>query len=145
MIIFTLADTKRQTYLLISAPAFFLIMSWFWFYVRDFYLNARYKIVNGILLTAMLVLPLRYMVERAKLFGGDQRIAAYYYFSEEQLSILDEKTIVFGTDDYVEMMFHTDVHAAYRKIPDEAKMTDLQAQGFKVLIVENQQFIPFAP
>lgn len=145
MLIFTMADTKRQTYLLISAPAFFLIMSWFWFYIRDHYLNARYKVVNGILLTAMIVLPLRYMVERAKLFGGDQRIAAFYYFSEEQLSILDEKTIVFGTDDYVEMMFHTDVHAAYRKIPDEAKMTDLQTQGFKILIVENQQFIPFAP
>jgi 4-amino-4-deoxy-L-arabinose transferase-like glycosyltransferase len=143
LLVFTMADTKRQTYLLISAPAFFLVMSWFWFYIRDFYLNARYTTVNGILLIAMIVLPVRYMVERSKIFGGDQLIAEFYTYSPQQLEVLDDKTIVFGTDDYVEMMFHTDVYAAYRKIPNADKMTELQAEGFKILILENKEFIPF--
>jgi 4-amino-4-deoxy-L-arabinose transferase-like glycosyltransferase len=143
LLVFTMADTKRQTYLLISAPAFFLVMSWFWFYIRDFYLNARYTIVNGILLIAMIVLPVRYMVERSKIFGGDQLIAAFYTYSPQQLEVLDDKTIVFGTDDYVEIMFHTDVYAAYRKIPNAEKMTELLGEGFKILILENKEFIPF--
>ncbi|MFT5824074.1 MAG: 4-amino-4-deoxy-L-arabinose transferase-like glycosyltransferase [Crocinitomix sp.] len=145
MVIFSMAETKRQTYLLISAPAFFLVMSWFWFYIRDFYLNARYKIVTGILLVAIIVLPVRYMVERTKLFGGNQLIAEFYNYSPEQLEILDDKTIVFGTDDYVEIMFHTDVYAAYRQIPNDEILIDLNTEGFKILILENKQFIPFQP
>jgi 4-amino-4-deoxy-L-arabinose transferase len=144
LVIFTMADTKRQTYLLISAPAFFIVVSWFWFYLRDFYLNARYKIINGILLVALIVLPVRYMVERSKLFGGNELIAEFYYLNDEQLSALDDKTIVFGTSAYVEMMFHTDVYSAYKRIPTDEKMVELQEQGFKVLILENKQFILFS-
>lgn len=145
LVIFTMAETKRQTYLLISAPAFFIIVSWFWFYLRDFYVNARYKIINGILLVALIALPVRYMVERSKLFGGRALQSEFYQYSDQQLAVLDNKTIVFGTDDYVEMMFHTDVYAAYRKIPSEEKMKALKSEGFTILIVENSVFIPFDP
>lgn len=143
LVIFTMADTKRQTYLLIAAPAFFLIMSWFWFYIRDFYINAHYKIINGILLVAMIGLSVRYMVERTKLFGGNQYIAEFYTYSPQMLAVLNDKTIIFGSDDYVEIMFHTDVYAAYRKIPGEEKMRELSNEGFQILILENKQFIPF--
>ena len=145
LVIFTMAETKRQTYLLISAPAFFIVVSWFWFSLRDFYLNARYKIINGILLFALIALPVRYMIERSKLFGGNELIAEFYYLSDEQLAILDDKTIVFGTDDYVEMMFHTDVYAAYRKIPMDEKMIELEREGFEIYILDNRQFVPFNP
>ncbi len=48
LIVFSFADTKRFTYILISAPAFFIIVSWFWFYIREAYLNTQYRIINGI-------------------------------------------------------------------------------------------------
>lgn len=144
LFIFSFADTKRFTYILISAPALFLLSGWCWFYIRDFYLNARQKWLNGILLVALIILPVIYMTDRAKLFVGAELKPAFYQIPEAELNQLNKKTIVFGTDDYVEMMFHTSVYAAYRQIPSATEMEALQQEGYLVLVFQAGHFIPYA-
>lgn len=136
LIVFSMADTKRFTYLLISAPAFFIVSSWFWYYCRLAFLNAKLKWLNAFLMVALIALPVRYMIERTKFFGTNWEASEFYRLSDADRALLDEKTIVFGTDDYVEMMFHTDVHAAYRKIPHSSKIEELKKNGFQVYIMK---------
>jgi 4-amino-4-deoxy-L-arabinose transferase len=143
LLIFSMADTKRFTYILIGAPAFFIATAWFWFYVREAYLNARLKWLSGTLLVALLVLPTIYMVDRVKLFGGNELVMDFYKIPAAELDQLSDKTIVFGTDDYVEMMFHTDVYAAYRLIPSKLKMQALDEAGYAVLLLQNGHFIDY--
>lgn len=101
---------------------------------------------KNVLLLALIVLPLRYLFERIKLFQEPRQPAAEFYdISQKELDKLNQKTIVFGTDDYIEMMFHTDVYAAYRKIPSQDKCESLEKEGFEVLIYDNYQFIKKPP
>jgi len=79
----------------------------------------------------------RYSVERTKLFGVDHELSEFYQLNPSELELLDDKTIVFGTDDYIEMMFHTEVYAAYRKVPNQAKINTLEQQGFSVYLMKN--------
>ena len=139
LLIFSMADTKRFTYILIAAPAFFILTGWFWFELRSAFLNARMKWLNGILLVALIALPVRYMIDRSKLFGSNEQMPAFYAFTDQDLLVLNEKTIVFGTDDYIEMMFHTDVYAAYRRIPSQKRMEELTAEGFTIYIMSNNE------
>lgn len=149
LLLFSFAETKRFTYLLIAAPAFFMLTAFF--FVKLSYLpvsvNKYFKWMGkNVLLLALIVLPLRYLFERIKLFQEPRQPAAEFYdISQKELDKLNQKTIVFGTDDYIEMMFHTDVYAAYRKIPSQDKCESLEKEGFEVLIYDNYQFIKKPP
>lgn len=139
LVIFSFADTKRFPYILIAAPAFFILTSWCWFHVREEFLNSRLKWLNGILLIGFIAFPLIYMVDRTKLFGGNELVPKYYTLSDTELGKLNENAIVFGTDDYIEMMFHTEVYAAYRRIPSEKRMKELIDEGFILYILKGSQ------
>lgn len=141
LLIFSFADTKRFTYILISAPALFLLSGWCWFYVRDFYLQSRQKWLSATFLLALITLPVIQMTDRVKLFASAESKPAFYNIPLSELSQLTEKTIVFGTDDYVEMMFHTPVYAAYREIPSQVEMQALEQKGYQVLVFQSGQFI----
>lgn len=141
LLIFSFADTKRFTYLMISAPALFIVAATFISALLKGYGQAKYKWLNVILVVFSILLPLRYTIERAKIFGGNELIPECYGFLDQAKEKFDDKTVVFGTDDYVELMFHTDVYAAYRKIPNSKKIKELRHEGFEVYIIENGKIL----
>lgn len=143
LFLFSFADTKRFTYLLIAAPAFFILIAKCWIALKDKELKAISNWVRVVLMVFIIGLPIRYGVERSKIFGKDPYVPLFYTYSEDELSFLTEKTIVFGTDDYVEMMFHTNVYAAYRECPSTIELEKFLAQGYRVVIADNDHLIQF--
>lgn len=130
MLLFSTAATKRDTYLMILAPAFFLLIA---YWVRV--LRIRFRRPWGIVLAVLLLLlPLRYGVERSKLFMG--RLRAPEWMTDVQkirraLPGPPEKTVVFGFDHHLELMFHTGV-TAYPQRPDDATVQQLKQEGYAV-------------
>ena len=144
LVLFSFAETKRFTYLMIAAPAFFILIAYTISQLQQTYISSdktlkwmgKYALIIG-----LIGLPLRYLFERIKLFQEPPVASAeLYQIPEATLSQLTDRTIVFGTDDYVEMMFHTDVYAAYRKVPDNDFIQSLKDDGYRVLIYDDFEF-----
>lgn len=144
LVLFSFAETKRFTYLLIASPAFFMLTAFFYVKVYDEYKSITKSIqflLRGVILITIPILSLRYTAERMKIFKTvEQPRAECYEWPESEWKKLDEETIVFGSDDYVEIMFHSDVYAAYRKVPAAAVIDSLENQGYQVLIYKDFQF-----
>lgn len=130
VLLFSMAATKRDTYLMILAPAFFLLIA---FWVRVLWM--RFRRPWGFALAALLLLlPLRYGVERSKLFTSRLRVPEWMADIQEirrELPGYPEKVVVFGFDHPVELMFHTGV-TAYAMPADEATIQKLKKEQFAV-------------
>jgi len=142
VIIFSFAETKRHTYLLIAAPAFFILTSQLWFILRDFVKSAKMKWIYYLLMAAMIILPLRLMIERVKFF--EQKTQNKFMTSLPDLQKqFNSNTLAFGIDENIELMFYTNVHAAYAKIPNQEKLTELKNQGFDVWCFDGEEWKQF--
>ncbi|HQH17961.1 MAG TPA: glycosyltransferase family 39 protein [Bacteroidales bacterium] len=138
VIIFSFADTKRSTYLLISAPAFFIVTSYFWFYIKYIRIKVKYKFILNIILFLLILLPIRYCIERIKPFEIRDRNPIW----TQQLKVIKNKIpkanniILFNIERPIETMFYTDC-IAYSMIPEYEIIEDLIKNGYIVLINED--------
>lgn len=135
--VFSMADTKRFTYVLIAAPAFFILVGNVVVHCIEAYRNHRFKFVFLGVACLMILLPIRYTIERVKFFDLPTTSTTFYAKPASYYEELDQSSIVFGTPDYVEMMFHTNVYAAYRRIPEQKLIDSLMQQDFKIYFWEN--------
>jgi len=142
LIIFSFAETKRHTYLLIAAPAFFILTSQLWFTLLDFTKSAKMKWVYYLVMVALLILPLRLMIERVKIF---EEKAQNKFMTElpDLQSRFNSNTLAFGIAENIELMFYTDVHAAYAKIPNHEKLIELKNQGFDIWCFDGEEWNKF--
>jgi 4-amino-4-deoxy-L-arabinose transferase-like glycosyltransferase len=131
-LIFSMADTKRFTYILITAPAIFICLALGLVWLNDLRKNKSFQVLASLGILLLVILPLRYTLERGKFFGNNETEQVFYTLSQADKNLLNEKAIVFGTDDYIEMMFHSDVYAAYRQLPNKEEYDQLNRQGFKL-------------
>jgi len=145
LVLFSLGDTKRFTYLLISAPAFFIITAKFWMSLYESHDQILPKGIRIVLLILLIGLPFRYGIERAKLFTSETTTSLFYQYSPEELTELTPRTIVFGSDDYIEIMFHTDVYAAYRERPSDEDLNRFLEEGYTIVLAEGNHLIPYKP
>ncbi len=143
LLIFSTAETKRFTYLLISAPAYFILIAWFWNHVYLCHTSGNLKWVKSLVLLLLIALPIRYTIERVKFFDKNHEQAIFYRYTVEELNRITNRTLIFGTADYVEIMFHTDCYAAYQERPSDQKLNQFKKDGFTILIAENERLIAF--
>ena len=142
VLIFSFAETKRHTYLLVAAPAFFILTSQLWFILSNNIKSAKMKWLNYLLMFAFIVLPIRLMIERVKFF--EEKKENKFMTSLPDLELLfDSNTIAFGITENIELMFYTDVHAAYAKIPEQEKLIELKNQGFDIWCYNGEQWKQF--
>ncbi|MFN8302878.1 MAG: glycosyltransferase family 39 protein [Saprospiraceae bacterium] len=137
LLLLSAAATKRETYLLIAAPAFFLLTAywarWSWLRFR------RYRTYGwGLLAVLLLLLPLRYGAERAKLFVARERRPEWRVRIDryEQRIRADgpiEKAALFLYDHPNEMMFYTGI-TTYGVLADDKKIEQLKAEGWRVYV-----------
>jgi len=139
VIIFSFAETKRHTYLLVAAPAFFVLTANVWFVILDNIKTAKVKWVFWVVLITLLILPLRLMIERTKLFH-ERKQNSFMTSLPEYEKMFDSNSIVFGLKENIELMFYTDVYAAYPKIPAQEKLIELKNQGFAIWCFENEKW-----
>lgn len=134
LVIFSLAKTKMQGYILFSAPAYFLVAALFIEYLLQNQEKFKWKKWTPVLVVLLFALPLRYSVERIKPFRD--RSADFTWMEEiSQLkkshSNLD-KTLIFNTERYIEVMFYTDCIAYPFGVNPQQKEALIQ-KGYLVL------------
>jgi 4-amino-4-deoxy-L-arabinose transferase-like glycosyltransferase len=129
--IFSIAATKMIAYPLFTAPAIFTILAMFWWHLFDNPLKIKW--LNSLILTAIIILSIRYSYERMRLF----RDSSLYSSKTETLKSwkLNNPTVVFNLPEtYIETMFYTSVEAAYPFTPSEKQIELLKQKGYDIWI-----------
>jgi len=139
LIIFTLGETKRHTYLLVAAPAIFILIA---YSIQYLITVKKPKMVwlarIGIVL--LLALPIRYMIERTHLFHDEIILSDFYDVPQERLDEFTENDVVFNLDEHIELMFFSDVGSAYLFAPSDEQVMSLRANQLNVYIYNEGEF-----
>ncbi len=130
--------TKRETYIMITAPAFFLLIAYWtrWSWLK---FSGQWQRFGWALLAALFVLlPLRYGIERSKLFVARERrpewrtrIGRYSQAIRNDGPI--QNAALFLYDHPQEMMFYTGI-TTYGSLPSDEEMERLKAAGWRVYV-----------
>ena len=136
---FSIASTKMIAYPLFTAPAIFTILAMFWWQLYDKPL--KIKVLNQLILIAIMVISIRYGYERLFLFKNNN----LYLMETARIKSWqpDDKTVIFNIPEkYIETMFYTSVAAAYPFIPTDEQIEKLKQKGYKIWIVESSNISP---
>lgn len=130
-LVFSSVQTKMQGYLVMASPALFLITAWFFYEVKENWL--KYKGLKLTLLILLIVLPVRYSIERLKPFESSTRHRDWVSKIENFAQNCPNKTVLFNYPYAIETMFLTEI-TAYVTLPSEDVLDQLQQDGFRVVI-----------
>tara|TARA_R110002050_G_scaffold200591_1_gene335536 strand:- start:82964 stop:84457 length:1494 start_codon:yes stop_codon:yes gene_type:complete len=139
---FSAVATKMQGYTLFAAPAIFIMIATF----IDSILRKEIKLprlwLEKVIVGLLLILPIRFSVERLKPFEKRERnpawVNAYKNFDENTEG---EKLVVFGVNRPIEFMFYTS-YTAYTQVPSLEKMNEILAKGYTVVINGDEANFP---
>jgi len=138
--IFSFAATKRHTYLLMAAPAFFVIIAYAIYYMLRLRHRFRHKwIVTGLAIL-LVALPVRYCLERVKPFEKRDMNPQWAIDLRNLKNKIpqSDKTVVFNLDHPVEAMFYNNF-TAYSHIPDKPVIDNLIRKQYIVYIIRSDR------
>jgi 4-amino-4-deoxy-L-arabinose transferase len=136
IILFSIAATKRPTYLLPAAPAFFMLTALFMRFITQNRQRQRYpRILVGLVWVALAFLPVRYSIERLKIFHQPKTTQNWCLSLKalaKQEALNGEKTVLFNEPHPIEAMFYTGF-TAYSWMPDYKEVNRLKEEGWRVI------------
>jgi 4-amino-4-deoxy-L-arabinose transferase len=133
---FTFVATKMQGYVMMSAPAIFIIVSWGFWTVKDNLKNSSYRILKIIFLILLIILPIRTSIERNKPFTKSDRNEAWAVrLRELNLQIPQSNAVVFNVEHNIEAMFYCNF-TAYPFIPSKEQIQIAVEKGYSVYIFD---------
>ena len=137
-VVFSLVATKMPAYVMTAAPALFLIQAAFWWHLHDTLPEMRWRRGGVAILALLLLLPLRYGIERVKPFEGFGLEPAW---ARDLRSLPDRlgpgRSVLFGTAHPIDAMFYTP-WPAYSILPDARQAGDLAARGYRVVVLRDE-------
>jgi 4-amino-4-deoxy-L-arabinose transferase len=138
LIFFSFAASKGARYVMISAPAAFIVVALFWWHVRDRWMTVRRWRFASILVLVLLVgLPVRFCMERVKPVGGPDWHAEWAQsFRKIGAQFEGTRTVVFNVQRPIELMFYSSV-VAYSKIPTDEDIHVCNAKGYDVVVFDS--------
>jgi 4-amino-4-deoxy-L-arabinose transferase len=126
-------------YVMMSAPAIFIILSWAFWTISERMKNPKYRIATIFLLALLVVLPIRYSIERVKPFENKDRNPGWTReLRKLEGKVSASKAAVFNVEHYIEAMFYAKV-SAYPFIPDQRQIDQAAGRGFKVFIYDDSR------
>lgn len=140
---FSLMATQMPAYVMVAAPAVFLMVAVFFWRLRDALPSRRPARYAALALLALFVaLPIRYGFERLKPWQGFARREPW----AEALDALGGRfpgvrVVLFGTERPIEAMFYTGF-VAYAPLPDAATLAHVASRGYRVLVVDGERVGP---
>ena len=138
--VFSFVATKMPGYVMIAAPALFLIQGRFLESLRETIARMQrgwWQVAATALLVLCLLLPAAYGIERLKPFQTSPEPAAWTSALRSMAQTVGEgPTVLFNTPSPIETMFFTD-WTAYSKMPAVEDVSRIRAQGYRVLIEDD--------
>jgi len=146
VIIFSLAVSKRLTYLMLSAPAFILVLSYYWMYFFDRRKKFRYPWLVYLLLIGLLASPVNFCITRTKVFNIREFSPAW---AVELKKIAwkynpSEKIVLFNIDHNIEAMYYTGL-TVYNFLPTQSDADRITRMGYRVIINQNEKAVEKNP
>lgn len=133
--VFSLAVSKMPGYVMIAAPAVFLVEAAFCLRLRAAWGGSRRRRIGlGLLLAALLATPLRILINDLRLLRPHERHPAWVAELKHLADRLaGRRAVIFGSERPIETMFYVS-QPAYPFIPDRATVEALRQQGRLVLV-----------
>ena len=135
LLLLSMADMKRHTYILVSAPAFFLLIAFFFrFFSMYAYRFSGKKWLLRLLMLLLILLPIRYSVERLKPFKQRWERPQWQMELANFVDAIegDDKKIVLSSEPHhLEAMYYHAIYAYEYQLTSE-QVSSLLADGFRV-------------
>jgi 4-amino-4-deoxy-L-arabinose transferase-like glycosyltransferase len=136
-VFFTIVATKMQGYVMMSAPAIFIIDAWAFWTFKDNLKDSSYRILKIIFLILLIVLPIRTSIERIRPFTNTDRNEAWAVrLRELNRQIPQSNAVVFNVSHNIEAMFYCNF-TAYPFIPTKEQITISSEKGYSVFIMDS--------
>ncbi|MBL7930376.1 MAG: glycosyltransferase family 39 protein [Bacteroidia bacterium] len=139
VLFFSFLPTKMQGYILFVAPAVFILSADYFFKLKEMPGNKRQLRLYALLQFCIIVLPLRYTIERMKFFESYERSRVWV---EElkgiRINHKADSTVLFNFPYPIEAMFYTGF-TAYESLPDSVQIENIKARGYTVLVYSNKK------
>ncbi len=136
LLFFSLAKSKMQGYMLLASPALFMMTASFFLELSEYRKMGKFRWFYTLIMTLLIVLPVRYSIERMKPFENldrsPQRIADYKRLEKKNIA----KGVLFNCERPIEAMFYTNL-TAYAGMPDSALVSDLTKKGYTVVLADS--------
>jgi hypothetical protein len=120
-------------YILFTYPALFMIMSEFWLMLSDQKNTYKLKWLINLFLILMIILPIRYTLERVKPFENLNRNPPWVINLKDLGDKKIKNGVLFNYKRPIEAMFYTDM-IAYSHILRKEELIDLIAMGYTIVI-----------
>jgi 4-amino-4-deoxy-L-arabinose transferase-like glycosyltransferase len=135
--VFSLVMTKMPGYVMMAAPAIFLIQAEFWWHLRESVrksTSAPHAFALGLAVVVFALLPARHLLSPTGPLEFRERNPAW---TKELRSLNQQigsaRAVVFGTAHPIEAMFYTP-YVAYEQLPTEEQVRDLTGRGYRVYV-----------
>ncbi len=143
LILLTFSAMKKDSYLMISAPAYFILTAFFVIYLLR--IKNKLNIAQGIIrviILLMLLLPVRYSIERIKPFKERMKHPEWRVrLSELDKQIPNTKNVILsGEPHYLNAMFYHDF-VAYEQRLSEEEIRTAKEKGYRVFQYGDSQYI----
>jgi 4-amino-4-deoxy-L-arabinose transferase len=141
--VFSLAASKMPAYVMVAAPAVFLVVATACARLLDEWRGgASRKWIVGLGVAALLAPPVRILLNDLRLFREHERQPAWALELEQLGSRLaGQRAVILGSPRPIETMFYT-AQVAYERVPDRATVEWLQERGYRVLVYESSTLSP---
>ncbi|MDI9319124.1 MAG: glycosyltransferase family 39 protein [Phycisphaerales bacterium] len=141
IIFFSIAATKMNGYIMIAAPALFIVSAAFYYYLKDVKVNSKIKWLKQTILLLMIGLSVRYCIERVKPFEPTDVNYNWVFDLEKWNQKNNSKAVLFGYHAPLEAMFYT--HAiVYEQVPSANTIVEIQQLDYEVFIQESASISP---
>ncbi len=140
ILFFSLAKTKMQGYVLFICPALFLLTAHFFFELKDNWLKKIsqkwLKIFSILLLISIIVLPIRYSIERTAFGFTKPKHENYVDVYKSLNNTLPERALVLNVKEPIEFMFYSNsVAYSTPEIPSD-KADSILKLGYEIFYLD---------
>jgi hypothetical protein len=145
--VFSVCATKAPGYVMIAAPALFLLQAHVWLSLwraRQLTVPGGKRVLMGALLFLLAALPARSILGPTGPLEQRERIPVWTeHLRRLKTQIGDRKAVIFNVHENIEAMFYTP-YIVYEFIPTASQVADVRAAGYEVFVFENGSAPPHA-
>ena len=138
LLFFSFAQTKMQAYILFVFPGVFILIADFFYNIKSNQTSKWSNTCMVFLKILIICLPLRYSIERLKIFEDYDRNPKWV---EDLKKIKNkyptDKTIIFNYPKPIEAMFYTG-YTVYNQLPDSQYLAKIKSNGCNILIYSSK-------